>query len=77
MVVANEAGKRSSAKPGPSSGEEQIKMLIDVAAYANVLMCFVVGRWYQFVHSGFERDPLANWEKQRLMLLPDELFKHR
>ena len=54
--------------------EQQITTPIDVAAQANVLMCFVIGRWYQFVHSQFQLDPLANWEKQRLMVLPDELL---
>ncbi len=57
--------------------EEQVTTSINVAAQANVLMCFVVGRWYQFVHSEFTRDPLANWEKQRLMVLPNELLVRR
>ncbi len=57
--------------------EDRITTPIDVAALANVLMCFVVGRWYQFVRSEFKRDPLADWEKQRLMLLPDELLARR
>lgn len=56
--------------------EEQIAVPIDVAAQANVLMCFVVGRWYQFVRSGFKHDPLANWEKLRMMVLPDELLRN-
>jgi TetR/AcrR family transcriptional regulator len=35
-------------------------------------MCFVVGRWHQFVKSGFMRDPVANWNVQRLIVLPPE-----
>src|SRR5690242_616490 len=31
---------------------------IDVSAHANMLMCYVVGRWHQFAKSGFKRDPL-------------------
>lgn len=54
--------------------EHQITTNIDVAAQANLFMCFVVGRWYQFVKSEFRRDPLANWEVQRLNLLPAELL---
>jgi TetR/AcrR family transcriptional regulator len=46
---------------------------MDVAAQANLLMCFVIGRWYQFVTSEFRRDPLAGWEVQRLMILPSAL----
>lgn len=53
--------------------EQQIKTNFDAAAQANLFMCFVVGRWYQFVKSEFRRDPLANWEVQRLNLLPAEL----
>ena len=54
--------------------EHQITTNLDVAAQANLFMCFVVGRWYQFVKSEFGRDPLANWEVQRLNLLPSELL---
>ncbi len=53
--------------------EQQLKVNMDVAAQANLLMCFVIGRWYQFVTSEFRRDPLADWEVQRLMILPSTL----
>lgn len=46
---------------------------MDAAAQANLLMCFVIGRWQQFVKSEFSRDPLAHWEMQRLTLLPPSL----
>jgi TetR/AcrR family transcriptional regulator len=42
---------------------------LDVAAHANALLCFVVGRWHQFAKSGFRRDPLEFWEAQRKALL--------
>ena len=32
----------------------------DEAVLANLLLCFVVGRWQQFAKSGFERDPTAD-----------------
>ncbi|MDV6346398.1 nucleoid occlusion factor SlmA [Nitrosomonas sp. Is35] len=54
--------------------EQRLKADVDIAAQANLFMCFVIGRWYQFVNSGFRRDPLANWETQRLILLPKELL---
>ncbi|QOJ24309.1 MAG: nucleoid occlusion factor SlmA [Gammaproteobacteria bacterium] len=54
--------------------EQQLKLDADIAAQANLLMCFVIGRWYQFVKSEFRRDPLANWEVQRLIVLPRELL---
>lgn len=53
--------------------EQRLKVNMDVAAQANLLMCFVIGRWYQFVTSEFRRDPLAGWEVQRLMILPSAL----
>ena len=55
-------------------GERQINASFDVAAQANLFMCFVIGRWYQFVKSEFKRDPLVNWEVQRLTLLPPEFL---
>jgi TetR/AcrR family transcriptional regulator len=42
---------------------------IDVSAQANMLMCYVVGRWHQFAKSGFRRDPMEYWEAQRKEVL--------
>ena len=36
----------------------------DPAARANILVCYVVGRWHQFAKSGFKRLPTELWEKQ-------------
>jgi TetR/AcrR family transcriptional regulator len=41
----------------------------DAAAGANLLLAWVQGRWQQFVKSGFQRPPLAQWDKQWAMLL--------
>jgi TetR/AcrR family transcriptional regulator len=41
---------------------------LDTAASANLLLCWVQGRWQQFVKSGFTRPPLARWEDQWAML---------
>ncbi|WP_242447086.1 nucleoid occlusion factor SlmA [Nitrosomonas supralitoralis] len=57
-----------------AASEGQINRNVDVTARANLLLCFVIGRWYQFVKSEFERDPLTDWEVQRLTLLPSELL---
>ena len=54
--------------------ERQINANLDVVVQANLFMCFVIGRWYQFVKSGFRRGPLADWEVQRLILLPPPLL---
>ena len=45
--------------------EAEISADIDVAAEANLLMCYVTGRWHQFAKSGYKRDPMEHWETQR------------
>ena len=40
----------------------------DVGAHANLLLCYVVGRWNQFGKSGFTRDPMAQWPQQWAIL---------
>ena len=52
-----------------SAGEREITAGLDAAAQANLLMCYVTGRWHQFAKSGFKRDPLEYWEAQRRELL--------
>jgi len=52
--------------------EKEIPAEIDVSAQANLLMCYVTGRWHQFAKSGFKRDPMEYWEAQR-----SELFSHK
>jgi TetR/AcrR family transcriptional regulator len=32
--------------------------------HANVLLCYVVGRWHQFAKSGFKRKPAEGFDKQ-------------
>ena len=34
------------------------------AARANIMVCYVVGRWHQFAKSGFKRRPTEQWDKQ-------------
>lgn len=41
----------------------------DITAHANLLRCYALGRWHQFVKSGFKVDPLAQWPQQWLLLV--------
>ncbi len=52
-----------------AAGEQEATSGLDAAAQANLLMCYVTGRWHQFAKSGFKRDPLEYWEAQRRELL--------
>jgi TetR/AcrR family transcriptional regulator len=40
----------------------------DAGAMANILVCYVIGRWQQFGKSGFTRDPMAHWPQQWALL---------
>jgi TetR/AcrR family transcriptional regulator len=40
----------------------------DVGAHANVLLCYVIGRWQMFGKSGYARDPMAQWAQQWAIL---------
>jgi len=41
----------------------------DISAHANVLVCYVIGRWTLFAKSGFAREPMAQWPAQLSILL--------
>jgi TetR/AcrR family transcriptional regulator len=41
----------------------------DAMPRANVLLCYVIGRWHQFAKSGFKRLPSAGFEKQAPLLI--------
>ncbi|KIO48955.1 nucleoid occlusion factor SlmA [Nitrosospira sp. NpAV] len=49
--------------------EGEIAGNADISAQANLLICYVAGRWHQFSKSGFKRDPMEYWEVQRRELL--------
>jgi TetR/AcrR family transcriptional regulator len=40
----------------------------DSGAHANLLVCYVIGRWQQFGKSGFTREPMAQWPQQWALL---------
>jgi len=48
--------------------QEQISATADFGALANILLCYVIGRWQQYAKSGFTREPMANWAQQWPML---------
>ena len=51
-------------------GEKEIPESVDAAAHANLLLCFVMGRWQQYAKSGFKRDPMEFWPEQWKRLIP-------
>jgi TetR/AcrR family transcriptional regulator len=56
------ATQQAPASPGGGDGPEP-------AAQANVMLCYVIGRWSQFAKSGFKRKPTEMWDKQWPLLL--------
>ena len=48
--------------------QEQLSATGDFGALANVLLCYVIGRWHQYAKSGFAREPMAQWKQQWTML---------
>ncbi|MCK9199827.1 MAG: nucleoid occlusion factor SlmA [Gallionella sp.] len=62
-----EATLKQSMRIAATQGE--MGEAVDVSAHANLLLCYVIGRWQQFGKSGFARDPLAGWAAQRAILL--------
>jgi TetR/AcrR family transcriptional regulator len=59
-----------------AAGEHEIASDSDISAQANMLMCYIAGRWHQFAKSGFKRDPMEYWDAQRRTILSSEAFKH-
>ena len=41
----------------------------DVTAQANLLICYVTGRWHQFAKSGFRKNPVDGFDKQLPLML--------
>ena len=48
--------------------QDNLKPDADFGALANLLRCYVVGRWEQYARSGFTREPLTQWPQQWPML---------
>jgi len=47
-----------------AAGQDETQHSLDASAAANMLLCYVIGRWHQFAKSGFKRDPLADFALQ-------------
>jgi TetR/AcrR family transcriptional regulator len=63
-----EAILRQSLRIAASQGQQPA--LDTSAAHANLLLCFVLGRWHQYARSGFKRLPAEHWAIQQALLLP-------
>ncbi len=48
--------------------QDNLKPDADFGALANLLRCYVVGRWEQYARTGFNREPLTQWPQQWPML---------
>jgi TetR/AcrR family transcriptional regulator len=55
--------------PPEESGGEGVAGADAPAARANLLLCYVVGRWHLFAKSGFKRKPTEQWERQWQLML--------
>ena len=64
MLDRIEASLKQSLRVATTQGHEEP----DVNARANLILCFVIGRWQQFAKSGFKRSPLEHWDKQGQMI---------
>lgn len=60
---------RVAANQANDGGPDGAAEIPDPAARANLVLCYVIGRWHQFAKSGFKRQPTALFEQQLPMLL--------
>jgi TetR/AcrR family transcriptional regulator len=54
------AGTQGQAAPAGATEADSA----DPAPRANLLLCYVIGRWQQYAKSGFKRMPSELWDKQ-------------
>jgi TetR/AcrR family transcriptional regulator len=54
----------STLKQSFRIAETQTKRQLDPEAQANLILCFVIGRWHQFAKSGFKRKPMELVQQQ-------------
>ena len=62
----------STLKQSLRIADAQGKKNLDPEAQANLLLCFVIGRWHQFAKSGFKRKPMELAQRQLMALLNAE-----
>ncbi len=58
----------STLKQSLRIAETQSKRKLDPEAQANLLLCYVAGRWHQFAKSGFKRKPMEYVQPQLTLL---------
>jgi len=58
----------STLKQSLRFAETQTGRKLDPESQANLLLCFVIGRWHQFAKSGFKRKPIEYVQQQLLLL---------
>ena len=58
----------STLKQSLRIAETQTNRKLDPESQANLLICFVVGRWHQFAKSGFKRKPMEYVQPQLTLL---------
>ncbi len=51
-----------------AAGEGEVAPTEGTSAFANLILCFVIGRWHQFSKSGFRRAPSDQWREQWQLL---------
>ena len=61
-----EAALKQALRVAATQG--QLSANADFGGLANVLLCYVIGRWQQYAKSGFTREPVAQWAQQWPML---------
>ena len=59
----------STLKQSLRIAETQGGRQLQAEANANLMVCFVIGRWQQFAKSGFKRKPMEFLQDQLAMLL--------
>jgi len=60
---------RVAATQAPQASGGSAPETPEPAAQANVMLCYVIGRWSQFAKSGFKRKPTEMWDKQWPLLV--------
>ena len=76
IIPESPLSRRSTSTVTPSlkqalrvaATQEQLSANADFGGLANVLLCYVIGRWQQYAKSGFTREPAALWAQQWPML---------
>ena len=64
-----EATLKQCLRVAATQGAPGAELQADPGARANLLLCYVIGRWQQFAKSGFKRLPTESWDKQWPMLM--------